>query len=74
MTARPEVSPHAYPVRLMIAVGVGAGLVALAVLVVVGVPWWRSAWSTLVLGGVSVSSALGGLGGAAWWSTRRVRR
>lgn len=59
-------------IRLMIAGGVAAGVVALAVLVLIGVPWWRAGWAPLLVNGLSVASSLAGVGVVAWWRTHRA--
>lgn len=66
MSPRREILRRPRSVRLMVAGGVAAGLCALTVLVVLGVPWWRSEWAGLLLNGVSLLAACGGIGAGAW--------
>lgn len=66
MSPRREILRRPRSLRLMVGGGIAAGLCALVVLVLVGVPWWRSEWAALVVNGVSLLSALVGLALGAW--------
>jgi hypothetical protein len=63
---RREILRRPRSLRLMVGGGLTAGVCALVVLVVLGVPWWHSEWAALVVNVASLLSALGGLGVGAW--------